>query len=510
MGVAPADRLLTGQALGRRRWVWGGRAERRWPSRRMAARIVFSAERNGSVQLYHAPARRARGDADCRNRRRVQSCSSRPNGESIGFYADGALKRVSLAGGAPVTIAQRRSRVRGELGQRRSGSCSRPQTGGLWRIPASGGGKPELITDASARRDQSSPAASAARWADGVVHLDDGRRFHRGMTRASSRSHSSSGEQKVSSRVAPMPDTSRPGISIYMRRGTLMAVPFDVGRLEVTGDARGTARRCDAGRQHSADADRFGRRTVCRIRVGRAGVHQRRHVSTGSLVARSGSIATGKIEPLNVPAGSYLAPRLSPDGKRVVFNTTTATIGICRSTRCRGDSSRACQWTTSRVSAVWTPDSRAWCSVQGCQAPASCSFEVRMAMVRRNRCRSQARKTSGCRGSCSQTRGRPTAHPWSSGPTEAVCGSCRGKEKAEPRLLFNDATDALEAEFSPDGRWLAYTSGAVQASNQVYVQRLSGAGSSGTGGWRRQLRPGLAKRWTRTLLPRGLPPKRSG
>ena len=32
---------------------------------------------------------------------------------------------------------------------------------------------------------------------------------------------------------------------------------------------------------------------------------------------------TGKTEPLNSPRGSYVAPRLSPDGKRVVFNTTT-------------------------------------------------------------------------------------------------------------------------------------------------------------------------------------------
>jgi serine/threonine protein kinase len=32
---------------------------------------------------------------------------------------------------------------------------------------------------------------------------------------------------------------------------------------------------------------------------------------------------SGKMEPLNVPRGAYLAPRLSPDGKRVAFNTTT-------------------------------------------------------------------------------------------------------------------------------------------------------------------------------------------
>jgi len=43
------------------------------------------------------------------------------------------------------------------------------------------------------------------------------------------------------------------------------------------------------------------------------------------------------------------------------------------------------------------------------------------------------------------------------------------QEKAEPRQLFTDTPGALEAEFSPDGRWLAYTSGRP-GSNQVYVR----------------------------------------
>ncbi len=41
-------------------------------------------------------------------------------------------------------------------------------------------------------------------------------------------------------------------------------------------------------------------------------------------------------------------------------------------------------------------------------------------------------------------------------------------EKAEPRPLV--ASDALAAEFSPDGRWLAYTSGRGPLQNQIYAQ----------------------------------------
>jgi len=45
--------------------------------------------------------------------------------------------------------------------------------------------------------------------------------------------------------------------------------------------------------------------------------------------------------------------------------------------------------------------------------------------------------------------------------------------KSEPRLLFNDA-NALEAEFSPDGRFLAYTSGAGPETSQVSVLAYPG------------------------------------
>ena len=42
-----------------------------------------------------------------------------------------------------------------------------------------------------------------------------------------------------------------------------------------------------------------------------------------SMVARVGRPQWAESEALRVAPGAYLAPRLSPDGKRVAFNTTT-------------------------------------------------------------------------------------------------------------------------------------------------------------------------------------------
>ena len=107
------------------------------------------------------------------------------------------------------------------------------------------------------------------------------------------------------------------------------------------------------------------------------------------------------------------------------------------------------------------------------------------------------------------------ANAWTPDGASLVFWSNRGglwllprQGKAEPRLLFNDAGDALEAEFSPDGRFLAYTSGGLVRS-QVYVRAYPGLDHREPVAGEGSLRPGLAKRWTRTLLPRGLPTKRS-
>ena len=62
------------------------------------------------------------------------------------------------------------------------------------------------------------------------------------------------------------------------------------------------------------------------------------------------------------------------------------------------------------------------------------------------------------------------AHLWSSGrSTRNGLWLLSLKEKADLRLLFADPTGALEADFSSDGRWLAYTSGGFGRS-EVYVR----------------------------------------
>ena len=103
VGVAPAERLLTGLAF-------DAADEEGRPSRTAMAftpdgrSLVFSAERNGRVQLYLRRLEQLEATPIAGTEGASNPFFS-PNGESIGFYAQGALKRVSLAGGAAVTIS---------------------------------------------------------------------------------------------------------------------------------------------------------------------------------------------------------------------------------------------------------------------------------------------------------------------------------------------------------------------------------------------------------------------
>jgi serine/threonine-protein kinase len=68
-----------------------------------------------------------------------------PDGRWLGFYAGGALKKVSLAGGVPLTIAETPPVWSASWGGNRIVFATTLASGGLWTVPADGG-EPESLT----------------------------------------------------------------------------------------------------------------------------------------------------------------------------------------------------------------------------------------------------------------------------------------------------------------------------------------------------------------------------
>jgi eukaryotic-like serine/threonine-protein kinase len=252
-----------------------------------------------------------------------------------------------------------------------------------------------------------------------------------------------------------------------MRQGTLMAVPFDVDRLELRGDSVGLL----AGVMQAAN--------IQPVQID-SGAGQFAVSDSGALAYVSGGVfpqdrwslvwvdRSGKFEPLNIPRGAYLAPRLSPDGKRVAFNTTTGDWDLSIYDIARRLVTNLPMPDDQSV-AVWAPDSTR-VAFTGRVSGADKLF------IRSADGNGAPEQLTNVAGGGNKPGDVFFANTWTPDGASLIVWSVRGglallplNGKAEPRRLFADPTGALEADFSPDGRWLAYASGGPER-NEVYVR----------------------------------------
>jgi Tol biopolymer transport system component len=463
IAVTPAERLLSGYVLDAS--TGQGR-----PSRTAMAfapdgqSIVFSAERNGRVQLFL----RRLDQLDATPVAGTEGASNpffSPDGESIGFHADGALKKIPVAGGAAVTICDV-DLVFGASWGSTDQIVYATRMGGLWLVPASGGGKPALVTkprpdEYSHRLPQFLPDGQTVLFTSTksvFPSWDDTRVVAQSLA---------TDQQKVLIEGGADARYVATGHLVYLRRGTLMASPFDVARLEPTGATVGLL------------ADVMQAANIQPIQID-SGAGQFAVSAMGALAYVGGGVfpqdrwslvwvdRTGRLEPLNVPRGAYLAPRLSPDGKRVVFNTSTGDWDLEIYDLARGLTTRLPMADDQSIG-VWSPDSSKVVFSSGFSS-------ARKLYIRSADGNSQPEELT-LPGDDS-TKGAPVlayANTWTPDGASLVVWWApnlwlvprQGKPESHP--LFADPTGALEAEFSTDGHWLAYTSGGP-GHNELYVR----------------------------------------
>ena len=145
----------------------------------------------------------------------------------------------------------------------------------------------------------------------------------------------------------------RSGHLLYLRRGALMAVPFDSDRLAVTGgEVALIADVMQSANTPSEDSE--------------SGAGQFSISETGSLLYLPGGMfpdperslawvdRTGQVQPLALPARAYLMPRISPDGRRVVL-WTQGDRNVWVHDLARGTLTRLTS-EARNARAIWTPD----------------------------------------------------------------------------------------------------------------------------------------------------------
>ena len=395
-----------------------------------------------------------------------------PDGQWVGFGSDGELRKVPLSGGPAVTLCQAAALFGASWGDDGTIVFATQRNGGLWRVPAAGG-TPEALTtlqsgEYSHRLPHMLPGSRAVIFTilKGPNLWDDTQIVVRSLE---------TGKQTVLVTGGADGRYVSTGHLVYVRLGTLMAVPFDPVRLAVTGGTTGVI----DGVMQAADRNRsyMDNTLAGQFTVSDTGALV--YLTGGAVAAGDRSLAWvdrhGRSQALPAPPRSYSGPRLSPDGQRAAVYTL-GPLQVWSVDIARGALSRV------------TVDGE---SDHGIFAPDGKRIVFRSRAGGGEGTLSwKAADGSGTVERLTTSGRSQTPSSWSpDGTTLAFMeeGDSKGLEffqfdiwvlstgDRKARAVIHTAANEMTPEFSPDGRWLAYVS-SESGRHEVYVQPYPGPG----------------------------------
>jgi serine/threonine-protein kinase len=163
-----------------------------------------------------------------------------PDGQWIGFFANGKLKKVAVQGGSPATLCDAPGTARGASWGDDGNIIAALNLGttGLSRI-SSGGGPPTPVTRLGMQKGESVSSPQVLPGSKAVLFTALAGGFLTSPDDAEIAVVSfPTGQPKVLQRGGFFPRYLASGHLAYMRQGTLYAAPFDLNRLAVTGAAQ--------------------------------------------------------------------------------------------------------------------------------------------------------------------------------------------------------------------------------------------------------------------------------
>jgi hypothetical protein len=264
---------------------------------------------------------------------------------------------------------------------------------------------------------------------------------------------------------------TRSGHILYTVGANMLAVPFDPKRMEVTGGGvpviEGVMRALSvSGNAQVSLADNG---TLVYIPAGEYGVAGMRRIA---LMDRD-----GKLNPLPLPAAPYYIPRLSPDGKRVALGTDDGREQIIwiYDLKSGGATARRLTFGPRAANPLWSLDGRY--VIYRSEADGATGLFRQLA----DGTEPPVRLTTTERGETDvpvsiEPSGKMVVYDVVGGEGGPGVGATRmialdGDSK--PRLFAPFAQSiAVSPTFSPDGRWVAYTTRVERAAaiRQVFVQ----------------------------------------
>jgi serine/threonine-protein kinase len=378
------------------------------------------------------------------------------DGQWIGFLAGGSLKKVLMNGGAAQTVFNTgvlRGASWGSSGIVFTGTTASP----LYLASATGAGSPRPLTrlekgESSHRFAQFLPDGQTVLFAAGAGTVNM-RIAAFSMT---------TGQRQTLVTAGTSPHFIPPEFLIYAQSSTLMASRFDTNRLEVVGTPvpvlEGVLQSLANGFAHY-DVSAGG--LLVYLSGGVQGTNRKM-----TWVDRNGSE-----QGISAPARGYRYPRISPDGSRVAVTIEEGESHVWVYDTRRDALTRLTSEGGVNLLGAWTPDGKriAFSSTRaGPQNPfwqsADGSGTAERLLTSENVTSPMSFSPDG------QTMLYVDVSP-DSGYDIAVLRLSDGKAEPYLRTRFFEGG----ATFSPDGRWLAYTSDEA-GRQEIFVQPYPGPG----------------------------------
>jgi serine/threonine-protein kinase len=380
------------------------------------------------------------------------------DGRWLGFFSGGSLKKVALAGGAAMTLAEAPD-VRGASWGAGDTVFFTPRLdGGLWKVSAGGGAAQEVTSPDAKQREKTHrfphvlPDGRAVLFTIGTHDITSFADARIAVVSIAT------GQRKTLVEGGSYPRYSATGHIVYSRGDVLMAVPFDPRRLEVTGPPVPLM-------EGVAASTEFG---WAEFALGSEGTLA--YVPGGDVASATRLVwvdRKGVATPLSEAARLFFLPQLSPDGQRAVLriggaNDTGWLYDLRRNTLTR------VTFGGNTLSITWMPDGKrlaySMVSELGWVAADASSGEETLF-------RDEYQKSSVAVSPDGQTILYQTSRPdtgWD------IWGLSVQDRKAAPILAtrFNETLPRV----SPDGRWLAYVSNETGRA-EVYVRPFPGPGT---------------------------------
>ena len=415
-----------------------------------------------------------------------------PDGKWIAFFASRKLKKIATTGGAAITLCDAPA-GRGGTWAEDGTIVFLPSNGSgvsLVRLSSAGGTPEPLLSlgegEVTQRWPQMLPSGKGVLYTASNVAS--------GFGNANIVVHPlPAGTRKVVLRRGSYARYLPSGHIVYVRDGTLFAAPFDLDRLETAGPSvpvlEGVASNASGGSAGAAQMSVSSNGTLAYL----AGVS----ISNGfpvSWVDRAEKVSTLRATP-----AVWTNPAFSPDGRRLALEIVDSTSNLWVYDLARDTLERLTFDASDSARPVWTPDGRriAFAATRADSPgfnlfwrPADGTGEVQRLTESKNLQFPVSWHPSG--RFLAFTEIRPgTSEDLMILPIEG--NETSGWKPGTPSVFLATGAAEMEPTFSPDGRWIAYSSQEA-GRMEVYVRPFPGPG----GKWLISSDGGTYPMWSRT------------